>query len=136
MRQFDIKIKLYLLSVIIIALYYITGPFLDSNIYFNPIVTIFILILQIIDFCIIPLSYIFIKIHNNNNNYLIRLFLYFSSVLVIIFLSSVFSIILFINGKNVRFGDMHFDQNKIIIKYRPWLESKDWIEIYKNKRIK
>ena len=128
----------YICSFGLVFLYCLITRKLDFRVYFHPLISIFINILLIINFLILPSVFIIIDILKEERS-IIKIILKtiitgtgFSIITIIILFSfSIFNKAIF----NIDTTKIEFNNDKIYVEYRVWLESSNHVDVYETDKI-
>ncbi|WP_027090174.1 hypothetical protein [Thomasclavelia saccharogumia] len=128
----------YICSFGLVFLYCLINHKLDFRVYFHPLISIFINILLIINLLILPSIFIIIDILKEERS-IIKIILKiiitgtgFSIITIIILFSfSIFNKAIF----NIDTTKIEFNNDKIYVEYRVWLESSNHVDVYETDKI-
>ena len=122
----------YICSFGLVFLYCLINRKLDFRVYFHPLISIFINILLIINLLILPSIFIIIDILKEERS-IIKIILKIISVItiIILFSFSIFNKAIF----NIDTTKIEFNNDKIYVEYRVWLESSNHVDVYEKDKI-
>lgn len=123
----------YIISFCIIFLECLINSRLDINVYFHPLISIFIEILLLINLFFIPSISIAINILKQKKSIIKRILQILISDIGIGLLTLIFLISFSIFNKavfNIDTAKIKFSNDKIYVEYTIWLESSNHVDVY------